>query len=63
LRKGFLPDKQERLIRKYSAGDLSMMEVCSILKLDPWQFLRELKAKNLHLNVELEDFLDSSQLA
>jgi hypothetical protein len=62
LRKGFSLDKQERLLRKYASGELSQMEVCKALKWYPWQFLLQLKAKNLHLNVELEDFLNSSEL-
>lgn len=62
LRKGFALDKQERLLRKYSTGELSQMEVCKALNWDPWQFLTQLKAKNLNLNVELEDFLNSSEL-
>jgi len=62
LQKGFSLDKQERLLRKYTNGELSQMEVCQALKWDPWQFLTQLKAKNLHLNVGLEDFLDSSKL-
>ncbi|MBW1675955.1 MAG: hypothetical protein JRJ79_04990 [Deltaproteobacteria bacterium] len=62
LRKGFSLDKQERLLRKYASGELSQMEVCKALEWNPWQFLSHLKAKNLHLNVELEDFLDSSEL-
>jgi hypothetical protein len=31
--------------------------------MSPWQFLDELKARNLYLNVGLEDFLDSAELA
>ncbi len=62
LRKGFSLDKQERLLRKYGSGELSQMEVCKALKWDPWQFSSQLKAKNLHLNVELEEFLNSSEL-
>ena len=62
LRKGFSLDKQERLLRKYGSGELSQTEVCKALKWDLWQFLSQLKAKNLHLNVELEDLLNSSEL-
>jgi hypothetical protein len=39
------------------------MEACSALKMSPWKFLDELKARNLYLNVGLEDFLDSSELS
>ncbi len=62
VQKGFSLDKQERLFQKYASGDLSQMEVCQALKLNPWQFLSHLKARNLYLNVGLEDFLDSSEL-
>ena len=62
LKKGFSLDKMERMFDKYATGELSLMEVCHALKMDPWQFFEELKARNLHLNVGLEDFLDSSEL-
>lgn len=62
LRKGFSLDKQDRLLIKYVRKELSQMEVCKELKWDPWKFLAQLKARNLHLNVELEDWLDASEL-
>lgn len=62
LMKGFLLDKQDRLFKGYAAGELSMMEVCQELSWSPWEFLSELKARNLHLNVELESWLDSADL-
>lgn len=62
LRKGFSLDKQDRLLQKYLHGELSQMEVCQALKWNPWEFLSQLKARNLHLNVELEDWLDASEL-
>ena len=33
------------------------------LKWDPWQFLKQLRAKNLHLNVEIEDWLDAAEFS
>lgn len=63
LRKGFSVDKQDRLLQKYARGELSQMEVCQELKWDPWEFLSQLKAKQMHLNVELEDWLDAADLA
>lgn len=63
LKKGFSLDKMERTFDKYANGELSQMEVCRALKMSPWQFLDELKARNLYLNVGLEDFLDSSELS
>jgi predicted transcriptional regulator len=63
LRKGFSLDRQERLFRDYERGELSLMEVCQELKCNPWEFFSMLKAKNLHLNVPLEDWLDSEDLA
>jgi len=63
LRKGFSLDRQERLLRDYERGELSLMEVCQGLKCNPWEFLTMLEAKNLHLNVTLEDWLDSADLA
>jgi len=63
LRKGFSLDKEDRLLLKYVRKELSQMEVCKELKWDPWQFLAHLKARNLYLNVELEDWLDAAELA
>ena len=62
LRKGFSLDKQDRLLRKYLRKELSQMEVCQELNWTPWEFLSQLKSRNLHLNVELEDWLDSAEL-
>ena len=45
-----------------SRKELSQMEVCEELKWDPWEFLTQLKARNLYLNVELEDWLDAAEL-
>ena len=62
LRKGFSVDKQDRLLLKYVRKELSQMEVCRELNWDPWEFLTQLKARNLYLNVELEDWLDAAEL-
>ena len=62
LQKGFSLDKQDRLLRRYVQKDLSQMEVCKELNWAPWEFLSQLKARNLHLNVELEDWLDAAEL-
>jgi hypothetical protein len=62
LRKGFSVDKQDRLLLKYVRKELSQMQVCKELNLDPWEFLTQLKARNLYLNVELEDWLDAAEL-
>jgi len=62
LWKGFSLDKQDRLLLKYVRKELSQMEVCSELKWTPWEFLDQLKARNLHLNVGLEDWLDAEDL-
>jgi len=62
LRKGFSADKQDRILLKYVQKELSQMEVCKELKWAPWEFLEQLKSRNLHLNVELEDWLDATDL-
>jgi hypothetical protein len=62
VRKGFSVDKQDRLLLKYVRKEWSQMEVCEELKWDPWEFMAQLKARNLYLNVELEDWLDSAEL-
>ena len=63
LRKGFSMDKQDRLFLKYVRKELSQMEVCKELNWDPWEFLTQLKARNLYLNVELEDWIDAAELS
>ena len=62
LKKGLTLDKQDRLLRKYVRKELSQMEVCQELNWTPWEFLTQLKSRNLHVNVELEDWLDSAEL-
>jgi hypothetical protein len=62
LRKDFALDKQDRLLRKYARNELSQAKVCKALNWTPWDFLAELKSRNLHLNVELEDWLDSTAM-
>ncbi|MBC2710863.1 MAG: hypothetical protein HGJ94_07665 [Desulfosarcina sp.] len=62
LQKGFSLDKQDRLLLKYVRKELSQMEVCKELKWNPWKLLTQLKARNLYLNVELEDWLDAEEL-
>ena len=60
LKKGFDEDRQERLLLRYSNGELSVGEVCNMLNKSPWDFFDLLKKKNINLNVELEDWLDSA---
>ena len=60
LKKGFDEDRQERMLLRYLNGELSVGEVCNMLGKSPWDFFDLLKKKNLNLNVELEDWLDSA---
>jgi Arc/MetJ-type ribon-helix-helix transcriptional regulator len=62
LRKGFSVDQQDRLLEKYHRRELSQMEVCRELGWSPWEFLAQLRTKNLYLNVDLEDWLDTASL-
>ena len=62
LQRGFSADKQDRLLLKYSRGELSRREVCQELGWDLWEFLSELKARNMHLSVQLEDWMDAAEL-
>lgn len=62
LRKGFSLDKQERVLSHYAQAELSLLEACKELKCNPWEFLAMLHSRNLHLNVALEDWLDSKDL-
>ena len=55
-------DKQDRLLEKYHRRELSQMEVCEELGWNPWEFLTQIKAKNFHLNVDLEDWLDAAAI-
>ena len=63
LRKGFSADRQERLLSAYTQGESSLMEVCEELNCNPWEFLSLLKSRNLYLNVDLEDWLDSAEVS
>ena len=63
LQKGFLLDKQYRILQKYASGELSISEVCHTLGWNPWEFSDKLKANNFHINVEIEDFLNSADLS
>ena len=49
-------------VPEFHKGELSHLEVCRELGWNPWEFLGNLKAGNLHLNVDLEDWLDSEQM-
>ena len=62
LRKGFSMDKQGRILMKYVRGELSQIEACHELIWSPWEFLAQLKARNLYLNVSLEDWIDAAEL-
>ena len=62
LQKGFAEDRQERLLAKYQTGDLSVEEACRMLGLNTWDFLLLLKKRNMALNVNLEDWLNSVEL-
>ena len=62
LQKGFSRDKEDRLFNKYLHKEMSQMQVCQELNWEPWHFLAELKSRNLHLNVDLEDWLDTADL-
>lgn len=62
LKKGFEEDRQERVLVKYQAGDLSGEEVCRLLDVTMWDFLVLLKKRNISLNVDLEDWLNSATL-
>ena len=62
LKKGFEEDRLERLLLEYKNGELSIGEICKISGRSPWEFFDVLKKKNLNLNVEMEDWLDSTKL-
>ena len=62
LRKGFIVDRRERLLKEYADGDLSLLETCQKLGYDPWEVFALLKDTNSYLNVKLEDWLDATDL-
>lgn len=62
MKKGFMEDKQERLLQMYQAGKLTLMEVCKKLNITTWDFFDLLKKRGVNLNVSLEDWLDSGEL-
>jgi len=62
LQKGFDEDRQVRLLEKYQTGELSVEEACRRLDLNMWDFLLLLKKRNMALNVNLEDWLNSVEL-
>lgn len=62
LQKGFEEDRQQRLLAKYQTGDLSVEEACRMLDLSTWDFLLLLKKRNLALNVNMEDWLNSTEI-
>lgn len=62
LKRGFEEDKRERILAKYHNAELSLSEACKKLNLAPWDFFELLKSRNLRLNVDLEDWLDSAGL-
>ncbi len=63
LQKGFSLDKQQRILKKYATGELSLLEVCQTLEWNPWEFFDKLKASNFRVNVEIEDIMDSADLS
>ena len=49
-------------LEKYQTGELSVEEACRRLDLNMWDFLLLLKKRNMALNVNLEDWLNSVQI-
>ena len=62
LHKGVRADKQDRWLRKYISGEVGLMDVCRELNWTPWELFDQLKARDLYLNVSLEDWLDSASI-
>lgn len=62
LKKGFLLDKQERVLKDYAGGKLTLIEACHRLKCDRWEILSLLETKSAYLSVRLEDWLESAEL-
>jgi metal-responsive CopG/Arc/MetJ family transcriptional regulator len=62
LKKGFLLDKQERVLKDYAGGKLTLIEACHKLNCDPWEILSLLESRGAYLSVRLEDWLESAEL-
>lgn len=62
IKKGFMEDRQERLLQMYQAGKLTLPGVCKKLNIPTWDFLEILKRRGINLNVSLEDWLDSGEI-
>ncbi len=62
IKKGFTEDRQERLLKIYQSGNLTLSEVCKKLNITAWEFLEVLKRKGVNLSVSLEDWLDSKEI-
>jgi hypothetical protein len=62
LQKGVRVDKQDRWLKKYISGEESLMDLCRELNWTPWELFDQLKARDLYLNVSLEDWLDSASI-
>ena len=62
LKKGFFLDKQERVLKDYTRGKLTLIEACRKLNYDPWEILSLLETKSAYLSVRLEDWLESADL-
>ena len=62
LQKGVRADKQDRWLKRYISGEVSLIAVCRGLNWTPWELFDQLKARDLYLNVSLEDWLDSASI-
>ncbi len=62
MKRGFVEDKQERILQMYQSGKLSFLETCKKLNITTWDFFDLLKKRGMNLNVSLEDWLDSAEL-
>ena len=62
MKRGFVEDKQERVLQMYQSGKLTLLETCQKLNITTWDFFDLLKKRGMNLNVSLEDWLDSAEL-
>ncbi len=60
LSAGLARDLEEEVLRAYRAGRLSMSAAAARLGLDPWSWFDLLRRRNETVNVELEDWIESS---
>jgi predicted HTH domain antitoxin len=62
IRRGLERAREELVLKRYSAKELSIGEASERLRINRWEFFELLKTHNTYLNLDLEDLLSASRL-